>query len=144
MFFSESLFGLRSIYCPSSVSCSFFVPNFGISEFLTCISCRLGSFLTLVVGLIFPTVLPGARTSYKLSKFFFWRCFVWIFCAIFTCTLCSLPGNDQLTPLDHMSRGSPSLIFSCSLLALAFEAQINFSISVSEHEALCAHCSSVR
>ena len=45
------------------------------------------SFNTFVVGLTFPTVLPGSRTSYRISKTFFCLCVACILRAIFTCTL---------------------------------------------------------
>ena len=54
----------------NSVSCSFFVPNFAISEFLTRTSSLFGSLIMLFVGLILSAVLPGARTSFNPSKFF--------------------------------------------------------------------------
>ena len=98
--FSEIFFDLRSIYWPNSVSRSFFGPNFAMSEFLRRTSCRFGSLITLVVGLIFPTGLPGARTSSKLSKFFFWRWRSKILRAIFSWTLCSLHGIGPASPSD--------------------------------------------
>ena len=69
--FSWMFFGRLLIYWPSSVIFSFFVPILAISEFRTRTSGRAGSLMTLVVGLIFLTVLPRARTLYKPSSFFF-------------------------------------------------------------------------
>ena len=59
----------------SQLSVSFIlVPNFALSEFLTQTSGLFGSSIMLVVGLVLPTVLPGARTSYNPSKFYFLIC----------------------------------------------------------------------
>ena len=98
--------------------------------YLAPFSFRISQYRNFLHALIFPTVLPGARPSYKPSKFFFWRWFSWIFCAVFTCTLRLLHGIGRLTPSDHMSRVLTSFIFSCSFLARAFAEQITFSISV--------------
>ena len=114
--FLGNCFGLRSIYWPNSISRSFFIPKFAMSEFLTRTSCRLGSLITFVVGLIFPTVLPRAITSNKTSRFFFWRWLLWILRAIFTWTLQSLLVIGRASPSDHMSSDSSSLIFSCNFV----------------------------
>ena len=82
--FSWIFWGLRPMYCPNSVSRSFFVTNFAISEFLTQTSGLFGSLIMLAVGLILPTLLPRSRTSYNPSKFFFSLWLAWIYRAILT------------------------------------------------------------
>ena len=144
MVFSYIFFGRLSIYCVRSVSRSARVPNFAMSEFLTRTSCLFGSFITLVVGLTLQTVLPGANTSYKPSRFFFCRWFSWSFGASFTWMLRSEQGIDLGIPSDLISRCSPSFRFSCSALALELAARMTRSISVSEQRAVSAHCSSDR
>ena len=104
--------GRLSIYCPYSVSLSFRVPNIAISEFRTRTSGLFCSVMTLFVGLIFPTVLPGARTSYSPSKIYFCLCVACILRAIFTCTLHSPHGIGLEILFDHMKRDSPSFVFS--------------------------------
>ena len=142
--FSCTFLGRLSIYCPNSASLLFRVPNFAILEIRTRISGRFGPFMTLVVGINFPTVLPGARISYSPSKFFFCRWAACILCAIFTCTLRLLRGIGLEIPSDHMRRDSPSFIFFCSSWTRAFAAHITFSISTSKHMPVSAHCVSER
>ena len=142
--FSYIFFGLLSMYCLSSVSRSVFVPNFAISEFRTRTSCRFGSLITLAVGLTLHTVLPGASTSYSSSRFFLCRWLSCIFQANFTWMLLSEHEIGLETPSDLINRCSPSFIFCSSFLARAFAAQMTFSISVSEHRAVSAYCSSVK
>ena len=144
MMFSFIFFGRLSIYVERSVSRSARVPNFAMSEFLTRTSCLFGSLITLVVGLTLQTVLLGANTSYKPSRFFFCRWFSWSFGASFTCMLRSEQGNDREIPSDLISRCSPSFRLSCLALALALAAQMTRSIYVSEKRAVSAHCSSDR
>ena len=144
MVFSLILFGRLSIYCDRSVSRSARVSNFAMSEFLARTSCLFGSLITLVVGLTLQTVLPGAKTSYNPSKFFFCLWFSWSFRASFTWMLRSEQGIDLEIPSDLIRRSSPSFRLSCSPLALALAAQMTRSISVSEQRAVSAHCSSDR
>ena len=61
--FSCTFSGCLSMYCPSSVSISFRVPNLAMFDFRTQNSGLFGTFITSVVGLFFTTVLLGARTS---------------------------------------------------------------------------------
>ena len=100
--------------------------------------------MTLVVRLIFPTVLLKAWTSYKPSRFFFCLCAASFFRAILTCTLLSLRGIGLEIPSDTIGLGSSSFGFCCSLRFWAFAAQMTFSISSSEYMPVSAHCSSVR
>ena len=132
------------MYCVSSVSRSAFVPNFAISEFRTRTSCRFGSLITLVVGLILHTVLPGASTSYSPSRFFYCRWLSCIFLANFAWILLSEHGIGLETPSDLINCCSLSFIFCSSFLARANAAQMTFSISVSERRAVSAHYSSVK
>ena len=61
--FSWIIFGLLSIYRPSSVSGSFLVSDSAMSLFRTRTLILLGSLMTLVVGLTFSTKLSRAKTS---------------------------------------------------------------------------------
>ena len=138
------LFGRLSIFCVRSVSRSARVPNFAMSEFLTRTSCLFGSLMTLVVGLTLQTVLAGASTSYKPSRFFFCLWFSWSFRASVTWMLRSEQGIGLEIPSDLISRCSPSFLFSCSTLALEPAVQMTRLISVSEQRAVSVHCSSDR
>ena len=114
-----------------------------LNSFLARTSGLFGSFITLLVGLIFPTVLPGARTSYSPFKLFFCLWVAWILRAIFNCTLRLLRGIGLEIPSDHMRRNSLSFNFSCLSWTQAFAAKITFSISTSKHMPVSIHCSSV-
>ena len=66
-------------YRPKSVSRLCFVPSLAISELRTLTSGLLGSCMILVVGVTFPTVLPGAKTYKSSPNSSFWWCAACIF-----------------------------------------------------------------
>ena len=73
--------------------------------------------------------------------------FLSLTCVDFLCNfdvITPLRGICLAIPSEHMNHDSPSFIFSCSSWARLFAAQITFSITGSEHEAVSAHCSSVK
>ena len=132
--------GILSAYWAISVSLSYLVPNIAISELHTLTSGLLDSLITLVDGIILPTVLTGAETSYSPSLFFFCLLAACILRAILTWTLLSQRGM----PSDHINLVSLSSIFCCCSSARVFEAQMNFSTSTSEHSPLSAYSSTVK
>ena len=71
----RELIELAEVY----LSCK--VPNYAMSLFRTVTIGFPGSFIVDVVGLTFKILEPGARTSYKPSKFFFERRLLCIYLA---------------------------------------------------------------
>ena len=109
--FSWTFFGVLLMHWPSSVSRSCLVPILAISEFRTRTSGLFGSLIRLVVGLTFPTLLYWASTSYRQSKFSFYRFAAFIIPAILTWLLRSLRGIGLEISSNDISLASTSFVF---------------------------------
>ena len=82
--------GRLCAYCPRSVLHSAFEPNFAISLFRALTSGTFGSSITVVVGELRTTVLPGANVSHRLRRSLL--DFFVTFLANFSSSEVSIPG----------------------------------------------------